>query len=348
MDTTQNTAAARRAASPHGIDFDAVAALALAHARYLLRHWFPAGRVHGTEFKIGNIHGEPGRSLGVSLTEGLWLDFERPSHCGGDLVSLNAARLGVSQADAARDVCVELGAEMPTRALSGVYRRGARHILRPVEPAPQPELTDEQRRSIAAALRIWAERRPLRDSPGAWYLKWRKLMVPDVEDLAFHPCCPVRSGTSPAMLALLRDAVTGEPCGIHRTFIRPDGCGKDESHGTAKMTLGRAKGAVIRLVPSEDVTTGLGATEGIENGLTLLTEGWGPVWACGSANALAALPPLDGIEALTIFGDHGDAGLGAVRKCAIRWIEARKEVAIYLPREGLGDWNDIRRGRTAA
>ena len=60
-----------------------------------------------------------------------------------------------------------------------------------------------------------------------------------------------------------------------------------------------------------------GVAEGIESALSLA---WAfvPVWACIDAGNLAALPVLDGIEALTIAADNDPAGQAAAQTCATR------------------------------
>ena len=62
-------------------------------------------------------------------------------------------------------------------------------------------------------------------------------------------------------MALMTDAVTGEPCGIHRTFLNPDGTKRE------RKMLGQQ--GVVRVSPDEDVTLGLGLTEGIEDALSI-------------------------------------------------------------------------------
>jgi len=145
------------------------------------------------------------------------------------------------------------------------------------------------------------------------------------------------------MVALMTDPVTAEPCGVHRTFLRLDGSGKAD--GQAKMMLGGA--GVIRLVPDDEVTIGLGLAEGIETALSVMQEaGWSPVWACGSAGAISTFPVLPGIECLTIFADAdaNGAGIKAARACAARWTEGGREVIVRYPRAGGMDWNDVARG----
>jgi len=81
-------------------------------------------------------------------------------------------------------------------------------------------------------------------------------------------------------VALFRDIVTNEPCGIHRTFL--DSAGRK----LGRKMLGRAGGAAIKLDADEDVTLGLHIGEGIETGIAAQLAGFRPVWALGSANAI--------------------------------------------------------------
>jgi putative DNA primase/helicase len=50
--------------------------------------------------------------------------------------------------------------------------------------------------------------------------------VPGNDVIRFHQNCPFGTLRVPAMLALITDAVTGEPIGVHRTAIKDDGSGK--------------------------------------------------------------------------------------------------------------------------
>ena len=139
----------------------------------------------------------------------------------------------------------------------------------------------------------------------------------------------------------MTDPVTGEPCGVHRTFVKPDGSGKADVD-PAKMILGRW--GVIRLIPDEDVTLGLGITEGIENALSIMQHGpWSPVLAVGNSGSISNFPVLAGVESLTIFADHDLAGIAAAQNCARRWMLGGREANIIAPRRH-GDWNDVARG----
>lgn len=193
-------------------------------------------------------------------------------------------------------------------------------------------LADERER-IRRGLRIWSEAKSIAGTVAEAYLASRGLAY-EGDALRFHPSCPFRQERHPAMVALMTDAVAGEPQGVHRTALLPDGSGKA---APGKMMLGVALGAVVRLMPDEGVTTGLAVAEGIE---TALAVPFRPIWACLSAGTMKVLPVLSGIEALTIFADQDKAGLDAANACGERWHASGAEVVMAAPLKG--DFADLR------
>ncbi len=69
----------------------------------LLSKWLPNGKLHGREYKIGNVRGDPGESLSINIDTGAWADFAA-GQAGGDLISLYAAIHNISQSDAAKEL----------------------------------------------------------------------------------------------------------------------------------------------------------------------------------------------------------------------------------------------------
>lgn len=69
-------------------------------AQGLLRELFPQGVIEGREYCVGSLDGEPGRSLKVNLDTLVWKDFAS-SGKGGDFISLYAAKMGITQSEAA-------------------------------------------------------------------------------------------------------------------------------------------------------------------------------------------------------------------------------------------------------
>ncbi|AWJ86337.1 hypothetical protein TSH58p_22750 (plasmid) [Azospirillum sp. TSH58] len=72
------------------IPFEDINAAALAAYPGLLAEWFPAGRLAGHEFQLGDLSGKPGESLSINVSTGKWADFASDAK-GGDPISLFAA-----------------------------------------------------------------------------------------------------------------------------------------------------------------------------------------------------------------------------------------------------------------
>jgi putative DNA primase/helicase len=260
---------------------------------------------------------------------GSWFDHE--AGIGGDAFGLIQRERGCSFLEALAWAAEWLAC--PTAFLPA-SRMAPSAQLRPRKADPQ------DRRS--QALHLWAEARHPSQTPAEHYLKKRGLELPieASEMLRFHPHLYHGDQSSPGLIALFRDLATDEPCGIHRTFLAPD-CSRYD-----RKMLGRVGGAAIKLSPDSEVTTGLGIAEGIETALAVMSTGWRPLWALGSAGAIRRLPVPRGLEALTIFADHDDAGVGeaAAEACAERWAQAGVEVTIATPAVPGQDFNDCLNG----
>jgi hypothetical protein len=131
---------------------------------------------------------------------------------------------------------------------------------------------------------------------------------------------PAHNGYPPALIAAfglpdeLEPGVLTIPRarieGVHLTHLKPDGSGKDEDgDGPVKKMIGRSSGWPIVLAPLND-SGGLGITEGIEDGLSVLVSGLG-VWAAGSASRLPDLAERvpDHADCITIFADPDNIGM---------------------------------------
>jgi hypothetical protein len=191
----------------------------------------------------------------------------------------------------------------------------------------------------AVALRLWNDARDARGTVVADYLASRGLTLPaDIagEVIRFHPALKFDGALVGGMVALFRDIRTNEPCGIHRTFL--DGAGRKLD----RKMLGRARDAAIKLDADESVTLGLHIGEGVETCLAARLAGFRPVWALGSATAIATFPVMLEIEAITALGEVGDGGANhrAAQVCAARWIEAGREAFVVEPQVG-DDFNDV-------
>ena len=226
------------------------------------------------------------------------------------------------------------------------FAEALRHLgaedRKPLEPVCMPAApAADKSRNLELARRIWTSAVDPLGSPVETYLRIRGVSLPDAPTIRFHPHCPRTGGPLPAMVALMTNPATGQPCGVHRTFLQPDGGGK-AAVDKPKMMLGSA--GVVRL--AEPFAEGLGLSEGIETALSAMQKiGWGPVWAAGSRGGIARFPVLQG-HALMIFADGDAPGLAAARVCAKRWATAGHDASIWAAPDGR-DWNDAVRSLAA-
>jgi hypothetical protein len=206
------------------------------------------------------------------------------------------------------------------------------------EARPARDDADQQAR-IEIALKLWDAAVPLRSCPGnrgepivttgwLYLIECRGLRVGLLDnDLAHALRWHEDVG---AVIALMTDPLTGEPCGIHRTFINPDGTKRD------RKMLGKA--GVIRVSPDENLEQ-LGITEGIEDALAVLLSGFSPVWAATSAGAIERFPVIPGVKHLLVFGDNDEVGRRAAHHAAHRYKLAGACVALHFPAGG-EDWGE--------
>jgi putative DNA primase/helicase len=209
-------------------------------------------------------------------------------------------------------------------------------------------------RHSTGALQIWRESLEVRGTRAEDYLASRGLVLPAdpeilLRTLRFHPRCPWGQEVKPALICAFTPILTGvpdDPCldpppvAIHR--IRGRG------HDNKKM-LGPVKGSCVMISPWWHVWDTLNVCEGVETALALYNEGAAdlddchrPVWALGSAGAIATLPVVSRVKRLVIWADHDRNGtsLANARHCAHRWQQAGKHVVIRTPENEGEDYAD--------
>lgn len=218
-------------------------------------------------------------------------------------------------------------------------QRQPTHTVRPLPPRPTAEPDLDQRGKAQAALAIFEAAGDIRGTIAADYLRCRGLGIDrDLSHvLRFHGGLRFKGSRVAGIVAAYRDVITNQLCGIHRTFL------DDAGRKLDRRMLGRAKGSAIKLDADANVTLGLHVGEGIETCLTARQLGFRPVWALGSAGAIASLPVLKGVEAITFLAEHddNDTNLQAIQQCSERYIEAGVDVFVVDPPRG--DLNDFAR-----
>jgi len=98
-------------------DSDITAEAIRAQTENLLVELFPAGVQVAGEFCIGDLTGNPGRSLKFNLRTHRWCDFANPEHKGGDIISLWAAAHSIDRREAFRELAERIGRPFEPKTL---------------------------------------------------------------------------------------------------------------------------------------------------------------------------------------------------------------------------------------
>lgn len=249
---------------------------------------FPAGKIRGHKFVVGNIHGDPGDSLEVALDgekAGLWLDHATGQ--GGDVFELIAASHGLdTRTDfgavmeaAARLVGRALTLPMPSRAEAPLDDLGP-HSAKWDYLSPSGEL-------IACVYRYDPE--PGRKEFRPWDVRARMCRAPDPRPLYNLPAV-VQSDTvilvegEKCADALIRNGITattamnGARAPIDKTDWSPvagkgvviwpdrDPPGWDYAEAAARACVAAGAASVAILVPPADQPTGWDVADAFEHG----------------------------------------------------------------------------------
>ena len=140
------------------------------------------------------------------------------------------------------------------------------------------------------------------------------------------------------MVALIRDIITDEPTGIHRTALSADGS------KIGRKALGLKGGGAIKLSPLMGAGGELLIGEGIETTLSASILGFGsPAWSVIDAGEMGRFPALPWISRLTIAVDHDVKGAGekAAAETKARWEAAGLRVRTAMPSTPGEDFNDV-------
>jgi len=204
-------------------------------------------------------------------------------------------------------------------------------------------------RKSALARTLWDRALPLPDTIAERYVAARGLPGLRSPALRYLPDAPHPAGTPlPAMLAAIRNTLSGELQAVHRTFLRGDGSGKADAD-PQRASLGPvAGGAVMLMAPGSAGPLVIG--EGIETSASAAEMIGGAAWAAISAGNLAVLPlpPLPACPEVVIAADPDLPGQRDAYTAALRWRSEGRVVRIATPDRPDLDFNDMLRARIAA
>jgi CHC2 zinc finger/Toprim domain len=228
--------------------------------------------------------------------------------------------------------------------VEGMDRAEAVHHLKTWDgPRIERPRQDDKEESREYALRLWEQASPIAVTLAARYLSEIRgidleTLPTTIDDvLRFHPRCPFGPGIRhPCLVALMRNAATNSPTGIHRIALTPEACKID------RRMLGYA--GVVKLWPAGSQ---LVVGEGLETVLAAATRipyrdaPLQPAWSVLCAGALERLPILSSVERLIILVDHDRAGIDAAASCANRWQRAGRTTIRLTPTCAGADFNDL-------
>ena len=303
-------------ASPN-FSINAVKAQLAERINDLVRDLLPKGRAQGETWRVGNLAGEKGDSLSITLSgnhQGRWRDFATGQK--GDALDLVKA---VRRCDTRE--AIEWSKKW--------FDRVGGHARAPAPKAGDDGDEDGRKdRHIEWALAIWNESMDPSNTLADTYLSRRGLKLTDalaVDVIRYHRACPWGKDANgetirvPAMIVAMRSIATDQITAIHRTGLSLD------AEKIERRMLGRAGGAAIKLDADESVTDRLTIGEGLETCMTARQIGLRPTWALGSADAIAAFPVRHGVDTLRILAERDEASERARAACGARWHEAGRE-----------------------
>lgn len=349
------------------VDIAEIVGMLAARAPELCATLFPQGRREGHEFRIGDLDGNPGRSLAVHLTgarAGVWSDFA--SGEAGDALDLVAQARFPGSSPGTGDKAAALRWARQWLGLDGVDPAALRRTRRAVETRAAEEPTEDDARIRASAFRLWlsaSER--LAGTPIDRYLAGRGIDLRQLgrcpRALRYHAGLWNRESDRrwPAMVAAITDAA-GATIAVHRTWLQVHGevPGSNPEMVTkaplrdAKMTLGRYRGGAIRLwrgasmKPLREAPAGetVVLAEGIEDGLTAAIAA--PEHRVMAAVSIAnmgniVLPPAVARVIILAQNDKDAQAIRGLDRAVRHFLGQGKRVLLARPPEVVKDVNDL-------
>jgi DNA primase len=294
------------------------------------------------------FHSEKGPSFTVIEAERFYYCFGCGEH--GDVFDFTMKTNNITFLDAVERLARQGGLVMPARgANAGEQRPRAKRRYESLEHAHSlPPRSAEDMKSISFAEAIWDACVPATGSlvERYWHDK-RGLTLPIPAVIRYgaaipygyeKPGCPPRP-QRPAMIAKIQ-AVDGSFAGVHATYLRPDGKGKDPSLLKTRLVYGRVAGCAIRL---SDAVDELALGEGIESTVSYMTQfgvaGWAAISTSGMSSIILPRPPVAFVVTLVGENDGGPSERTVAHASARLRLEGRLVNSVF-PAEEFKDFND--------
>ena len=304
---------------------------------------FPNGRRDGDEWRLANIRGDAPRKTGSCVITlkgehaGDWIEFDDKK--GGGPISALEQATGLCGHQR-----IEYAAELTGVSPSnGADRSQLKAASGSAKSASSKNSKDKQENTEREIKFILSRAVPLAGTVGETYLKARGLIVPDTDDLLFHPDLTYwdTKTSYPGLVSIVRDR-DGAPIAIHRTYLAPDGSDKADVPKPRKF-LGSTAGGAIRLADIGDGGV-VGLSEGIENAISVTRACPElPAWAAMAAGNLKSRQLPDEAERVVILADNDGKGIGleAAGEAAAIFHASGRRVWIAAPPNAGDDFNKV-------
>jgi hypothetical protein len=222
----------------------------------------------------------------------------------------------------------------PRDVYAAIRHRGFKLDSNNVAQEPVKSTSEYERRQHDKATWLWAQRKPITNTPAQRYLRARGITCPLPATLGFLSACGEHP---PALISAFtipdepEPGIVGTPRlvqSVHLTKLKPDGSSKADVEPN-KIIIGSPGSLPIVLAPPNDLL-GLCVTEGIEDALTAHEATGLGAWAAGSAGRLPKLADVipSYIECVTILAHDDQAGQDGARKLAEALYQRGVEVII--------------------
>jgi len=205
----------------------------------------------------------------------------------------------------------------------------------------------DRARAVADALALWNRCGDPVGTPAEVYARSRGITIPLPPSIRFGNVPAWRDRDTdewtkdiPAMVCAGVDA-EGYLVAIQRIFLRNGGKAK-AAMKKPKLTLGRIRGAALRLGPPQPEVI---VCEGPEDGLSLMQELAGAsVWVSFGTALMADIEYPPEVRRVTLAGDNNPAGRAAIARAAEELSLRGMSVKTMFPAPEFEDWNDQLRG----
>lgn len=234
----------------------------------------------------------------------------------------------------------------------GGFQSAPAPIITKIITAKEPDAEAENRRRKSLEF-VWSSANPITLSdPVDLYLRSRNISLANFpSELRCHPACEYWAdentmlGYFPALIASVR-ALNGELVNLRRIYLTSNGSKAPVPEVKKLMKTvrdGALKGACTRLAEPDRL---LCISEGIENGLALMSALDVPTWAAGSTWSMETIDIPDSVQEVWIAADNDESGAGikSARTLFDRLQKLGIEAKISMPDIKGQDWADVLAG----